>query len=200
MKIKQTVKYLSLTLIAAAFISCGNELPIEDDIRGLNISLINQDSVSVIFPEKYLGKPLIAGYIFTNCPDICPLTTNNIRLIRDRAEKEGIEDVNYLAISFDPEVDKPNVLKAYAEIRNLDLSNWDLLTGEKTVIDSLMKRLGIFYVPSDTTQMPDGTEKVYFVHTDRISLFDAQGRLRNYYKGSNTNIEQVITDLKTLTN
>ncbi|MCF8262135.1 MAG: SCO family protein [Melioribacteraceae bacterium] len=200
MKIKQTVKYLSLTLIAAAFISCGNELPIEDDIKGLNISLINQDSVSVIFPEKYLGKPLIAGYIFTNCPDICPLTTNNIRLIRDRAEKEGIEDVNYLAISFDPEVDKPNVLKAYAEIRNLDLSNWDLLTGEKTVIDSLMKRLGIFYVPSDTTQMPDGTEKVYFVHTDRISLFDAQGRLRNYYKGSNTNIEQVITDLKTLTN
>jgi len=36
------------------------------------------------------------------------------------------------------------------------------------------------------------------MHTDRISLIDANGILRKNYKGSTLNIEELITDIKTL--
>jgi protein SCO1/2 len=91
------------------------------------------------------------NHIFTNCPDICPLSTNNIRLIKERIMKEKIGGVEFVSISFDPRHDSLEVLQKFARIRNLELSNWTFLTGEKPVIDSQMKTIGIVAVVGDST-------------------------------------------------
>jgi protein SCO1/2 len=36
------------------------------------------------------------------------------------------------------------------------------------------------------------------MHTDRISLIDKNGILRKNYKGSTINIEEIVSDIKTL--
>ena len=198
---KQSKSFIiSILIISLIFISCGEELPVVEDISSNSYKLLDQDSSEVIYPENVKGKVTVIGYIFTNCPDICPLTTNNMRLVQNKLKEENITGVEFVSISFDPETDKPSVLKKYAELRNLDTSNWVFLTGKKEVTDQVIKDAGVFAIPSDTTETPSGDDIVFFVHTDRISLMDKEGRIRKNYLGSKIKIEEIVNDIKTLVN
>ncbi|MBS3945780.1 MAG: SCO family protein [Melioribacter sp.] len=185
-------------LILALLPGCGNDFPVIENLGGSNYQLTNQNEKEVLFPDFVKGKTVIAGYIFTNCPDICPLTTNNMRLIQERLEKEEVDNVQFVSISFDPGNDTPGVLKKFAEIRNLDLNNWTFLTGDKPVVDKLMKHVGVVAVPGDSTVFPSGKVSYYYIHTDRIQLIDSEGRIRKNYPGSSINIDEIINDIKSL--
>lgn len=178
--------------------SCSKDLPVLGGYYSGSFTMLNQDSVLVEFPELVKGKTTLIGFIFTNCPDICPLTTNNMRLVQERLKKENITGVEFVSISFDPVHDTPSVLSRFAEIRDLDLSNWCFLTGEQTAVDSILKRSGVFAVPGDTSVTSSGEEIVFFIHTDRISLMDAEGRIRANYPGSRADIDKIVEDIKTL--
>ena len=91
MRIKKLIIILAVIFI---FINCSEDFEIVEDLSNKNYQLLNQDSSQVKFPELIKGKVAVVGYIFTNCPDICPLTTNNMRLIRELIEKENIKNVN----------------------------------------------------------------------------------------------------------
>lgn len=191
-------KIFFITIGIFALVACGEKFEVIEDFGKEKYSLINQNGAEIIFPDFAKGRTTIVGYIFTNCPDICPLTTNNMRLIQERLKKEKVEDVNFVSISFDPENDKPEVLKKFAEIHNLDLSNWTFLTGEKSTIDSVIKKAGVFAVPGDSTVYPDGRKIYYFVHTDRIQLVDEDGGVRKNYPGSKINVDEIVADVKSL--
>lgn len=180
------------------FISCSDNLPIIVNLSSNNYKLLNQDSVSVTFPEFIKGKNVVVGFIFTNCPDICPLTTNNMRMIQEKAKSDAISNLEFVAISFDPEMDSPSVLSDYIRIRNLDTSNWTFLTGESNVIKSLLKEVEVFAMPSDSSTTLDGKKYYYYIHTDRIALLDSEGRIRKNYSGSKINIDEILTDIKIL--
>ncbi len=180
-------------------VGCGEKFPVIDSFKK-EYPLVDQNSKQIKFPELIKGKVSVVGYIFTNCPDICPLTTNNMRLIQQKLKQNKINNVEFVSISFDPMTDTPEVLRKYAEIRNLDLSNWEFLTGNKTVIDSLIKHAGVFAVPSDSTTLSNGKIIHYYIHTDRIQLVDEDGNIRKNYPGSKVNIDEIVEDIKTLSN
>lgn len=193
------LKFVIVVILLSALIFSCQRLPIEDTFGTAQFNLVDQNNSSQKFPELIKGKIAIVGYIFTNCPDICPLTTNNMRLIQDELKKEKINDeVEFVSISFDPEADRPEVLKKFAEIRDLDLNNWTLLTGEKAITDSLIKEAGVIAVIGDSTITKDGKTIYYYVHTDRISLVDEEGNIRKNYLGSKLKIDEVIKDIKKL--
>lgn len=195
----KTINVFLFFVVAAIFVSCGNDLEVEGNFGTEQFNLLDQNNSPQKFPEIIKGKIAIVGYIFTNCPDICPLTTNNMRLIQDELKKEKINtDVEFVSISFDPEADRPEVLKKFAEIRDLDLNNWTFLTGEKTTTDSLIKEVGVIAVVGDSTITKDGKTIYYYVHTDRISLVDEEGNIRKNYLGSKVNVEEVVADVKKL--
>ncbi len=186
-------------IILSFFISgCIKDFPEDDNWSATKYELVNQDSVQVFFPQIIKGKIAVVGFIYTNCPDICPLTTNNMRRIKERLEEEGIKDVYFISISFDTDFDKPNILKKYAEVRGLDLTNWQLLTGSKSEIKRLLKTAGVVAAANDSISFDDGSSIKYFVHTDRISLFDKNTHLRKNYPGSTIDIEEIIRDIKSL--
>ena len=196
---KRRVIITVFIILSFVLISC-DSLPIEEDLSGKSYALLNQDSVDVTYPENVKGSLAVVGYIFTNCPDICPLTTNNMRLIQDRVKEEGIENVKFVTITFDPKYDTPSVLKKYAEIRKLDTTDWMFLTGDKSVTDRVVRDVGVVAAPSDSTEMESGDMMYFFVHTDRISLMDEENRIRKSYLGSRINIDEIVEDIKTLAN
>ncbi|MCX6169639.1 MAG: SCO family protein [Ignavibacteriales bacterium] len=193
------MKRLTLFLIAVLlFSACKEKLPVVDDFGNTHYNLVNQNNQPVLFPDLIKGKIVVMNYIFTNCPDICPLSTNNMRLIQQRLKKEKIENVQFVSLSFDPEFDTPAVLTKFAEIHNLDLSNWTFLTGDKSVTDAIIKKVGVLAVPGDSTVFKDGRKIYYYVHTDRIQLSDAEGKIRKNYKGSTINVDEIVGDIKSL--
>lgn len=193
-------RLLSLALFFLALFTsgCKDKLPVKDDLSKAHYDLLNQDSSRVVFPENVKGKVVVLGLIFTHCPDICPLITNNMERIQQEVKKGNMNDVSFVSISFDPLRDKPSVLKEYAEVREIDMTNWVFLTGRQSEVDSLKKQLHYVAIAGDTTYSESGEPSYFFVHTDRITLMDKDGRVRREYKGSSVNVDDVMKDIKTL--
>jgi len=195
---KKIIFPLFAIVLFVSLISCEAELEELEDYNTKNYTLLNQDSVIVEFPTLLEGNIGIMGYIFTNCPDICPITTNNMRRIQDSLKSKNITNVKFVSISFDVETDRPSVLKEFTQVRNLDLSNWQFLTGKKETIDELMKKVGVVAFKGDSTVFEDGSKSIYYVHTDRIQLVDKNGILRRNYIGSKLRMDEIMNDIQTL--
>jgi len=190
-------KFILITLLLL-LISCVEDLPIIENLSKTNYQFLTQDSVTIDFPEFAQGKNVVIGFIFTNCPDICPLTTNNMRIIQEKVKADGISNLEFIALSFDPDTDTPSVLSDYIRIRNLDTSNWTFLTGNKSEIKSLLQQMEVFAMPSDSSITSEGKKYYYYIHTDRITLLDSNGRIRKNYSGSTINIDEILNDIKSL--
>jgi len=188
----------TLSVILLFAISCKEKLPLDKDLTKKSYNLINQEGVEVKFPEIIRGSITVLGFIYTHCPDICPMTTHNMYLTERELKKANINDVKFVALSFDPDRDSPEVLKKFAEIRELDFKNWTLLTGEKSTVNDLLRRFDVKAIKTDENVDEDGILEYSMMHTDRIALIDENGRLRKNYKGSTLNIEEIIKDIKTL--
>jgi protein SCO1/2 len=198
MKNKNNIRAILFILFSILLMNCSDDFEIIEDLSNTNYNLLNQDSVKVQFPELIRGKVAVVGYIFTNCPDICPLTTNNMRLIREQIKAENLDKVKFVSISFDPEIDQPSVLKKFSELHGVNFDNWEFLTGEKSLIDRLMKDVGVVAIVGDSTVFDNGSKSYYYIHTDRIQLIDEEGRIRKNYLGSKVNIKEVAEDVHRL--
>ena len=192
-------KYLiAISFILMSFISCKDNLPLDKDLTKKSYQLINQDSSNVTFPDVIKGHITVLGFIYTHCPDICPMTTHNMHLTEKRLREKGIDDVKFVGISFDPDRDTPEVLTQFAEVREISFKNWMLLTGKKEIIEDLLRRFDVRAIKTDLTVDEEGNPEYSMMHTDRISLVDENGILRKNYKGSTLNLDEIIEDIKYL--
>ena len=173
---------------------CRSKPDVIHDLSNKDYTLIDTDSSVVHFPGDFKGKTVVLGFIYTHCPDICPMTTHNISLVKKELDKQGAADVSYVDISFDPDRDTPGVLKKYADVRGINTKQFHFLTGDKNVIKSLLKDCNIYAIPGDTT-VTDGDTSYFFIHTDRISVMDPEGKIRVEYKGSTANRTELIKDI-----
>ncbi|NCS88306.1 MAG: hypothetical protein AUK34_02830 [Ignavibacteria bacterium CG2_30_36_16] len=199
-------KPISLLKILFPFImlfivsGCSDNLPLDKDISNRSYQLVDQDSSNVMFPHKYEGKTVVMGFIFTNCPDICPMTTHNMQQIQEQLKKNEIENVELVALSFDPLRDTPSVLKEYSNVREIDLSNFSFITGREETIDSLLKMMGVLAISGDTTYTENNNPVYFYTHTDRITLIDNNAHVRKEYRGSKINIDEILNDIKQIGN
>jgi protein SCO1/2 len=198
LRMKNSIQIIIAGAIVLLAFSCVQDLPLNKDLTKKSYKLIDQDSAKVNFPEIIMGNITVMGFIYTHCPDICPMTTHNMHLTEMKLKKEGIEDVKFVAMSFDPERDKPSVLKKFAEIRDIDFKNWTLITVEREVTYDLLRRFDVRAFATDSVFYDDGEVSYSMMHTDRISLIDEQGKLRKNYVGSRIDIEELIQDIKYL--
>ena len=158
--------------------------------------LVDQDENPVQFPDTYTGKVILVGYVYTHCPDICPMITYNMRDIQRELPDE--EEFMLVSISFDPERDTPEILHEYAENYKLGQDNWRLLTGNTEEVDEVLETLEISTLKTPTKFTEDGKARYYIDHTDRVTLVDRNGNVRNTYVGSSMNQEQIISDIHKL--
>jgi protein SCO1/2 len=181
-------------IIALVISGCSSKPDVIHDLSNKNYTLVDSDGSVVNFPGDYRGKTVVIGFIYTHCPDICPMTTHNINLVKKELDKQGIKDVAYVDISFDPHRDTPAVLKEYANVRGINTDQFHFLTGNENIIKSLLKDCNIYALPGDTTIVGQDTS-YFFIHTDRISVMGPDGKIRAEYKGSTANRKELIKDI-----
>lgn len=179
--------------LAGLLLSGCDRLSVKKSMADESYELIDQDSSLVQFPDAYKGNVLLVGYVYTHCPDICPMITYNMRDIQQELLDE--KEFMLVSISFDPERDTPEILHQYAENYKLDQENWKLLTGNTEEVDEALETLEINTLKSPTSFEDDGTARYFIDHTDRVTLIDRNGDVRNTYVGSKMNQEQIISDI-----
>lgn len=90
------------------------------------------------------GRVWIANFIYTHCPDACPLQSGQMARLQAEFAAEG--DVRLVSITVDPAQDTPEVLSGYADRFGAIPGRWLFLTGEKEAIYRLARgafRLGV---------------------------------------------------------
>ena len=80
--------------------------------QGSSFSL--NDVNNEIITETSFEGPLTAIFFgFTNCPDVCPMTLNNLDLAIKNLDQEKKSKFKVFFVSIDPERDSPQVIKDY---------------------------------------------------------------------------------------
>lgn len=109
-----------------------------------NIPLVTHEGKSVrFFDDLIKGKVVAINFIFTNCPDVCPLETAMLREVQEILGDRVGRDVFMYSITIDPERDTPEVLRKYAEKFEVG-PGWLFLTGKKDDITLLRRKLGLY--------------------------------------------------------
>lgn len=166
------------------------------DLSEASFTLVNQDSAAVNFPQDFKGEYVVAAFIYTHCPDVCRITTSNMKRISQKLK--DAPKVNFVEITFDPKRDTPAVLRDYMTLYELEEPTFTMLTGDTSEVNALLKKLNIKTAVSYRDTTKSGKVKYYFKHTDRIIVMDKKGRVRYQYPGSLVPPKNVVEDLNKL--
>lgn len=169
-----------------------------DDLSDVSYPLVASDNSTIAFPDDVAGEIVVLGYIYTHCPDVCPMTTANMNRVRQQLGAP--DDVQFVTVTFDPLRDTPAVMKRYSETWGVGDTDWMFLTGDTTTVNALMRRVGVRHRITDTTTTSDGEEVYLISHSDLITLIDRRGRIRQHYSGSRTPPEILVEDINKLRN
>ncbi len=86
------------------------------------------------------GDVVIAAFIFTRCPDVCPIITQSLRGVQEQLGDDYQEYVSTISITVDPEYDTPERLNEFTELHGV---NWSHLTGTLEVMEPIWASFGI---------------------------------------------------------
>ena len=109
-----------------------------------NVPLVTHEGKTVrFFDDLIRDKVVVINFIYTVCPDTCPLETARLARVQKILGDRVGRDIFMYSISIDPENDTPEVLARYAE-RYRAGPGWWFLTGKDADITLLRKKLGLY--------------------------------------------------------
>lgn len=173
-----------------------------------NFEFTNQNGETVT-NETYKGKVYVVEFFFTTCPTICPIM--NQKMLTVQKEFFGNPAFGIASISITPDIDTPEVMKAYAKTHGITHKDWHLLTGKsQDVVYALSNKGFQLYAGKDGDEVHGG-----FEHSGLFALIDKDGYIRSrkdehgnpikYYRaleesGFSDQIQELKEDIKLLLN
>ena len=162
-----------------------------------DFKLRNQDG-RMIRLNQFRGKNLLITFIYTRCPlpNFCPLVTRNFANIERRlsADPKLKGKTHLLCVSFDPEHDTPDRLKAYGEEyigseAKAAFADWDFAVPDNAVLKEMAKFFDV-----GISNEPDQT----ITHTLSTTLVGRDVKVIKFYPGNEWTPDEVVADVKQL--
>jgi protein SCO1 len=63
--------------------------------------------------NQYRGKAVLVTFLYTNCPDVCPIITSNLRVAQNLMGPAETSKAQVIAVSVDPRGDTPKAVAAF---------------------------------------------------------------------------------------
>ena len=150
-----------------------------------NFTLTDQNGQQVSLAQ-YHGKPVILTFLYTHCPDECPLTAERLHAamlaLGPDASKIGV-----LAVSTDPVGDTKSAAQNFTQAHNMQ-NYWHYLIGSRSQLSPVWKNYNI-YVQN---------QQALTDHTLAIYIIDKQGNERAFFGGTDFTPDQVKQDMQML--
>ena len=159
---------------------------------GGTFELVNHKG-EIVTDKNFLGKHLLMFFGFTNCPDVCPLSMNEVaqtlKLLEDKADQ-----VQAVFISVDPERDTPKSLGNFVEAFDERITG---LTGTIQQITKITKAYRIFFqkvTTKDKPAPPKANTNYQVDHSAIMYLMSPAGKfIRHFPYG--TKSEEIANDI-----
>ncbi|CAN7725642.1 SCO family protein [Mesorhizobium sp. LjNodule214] len=142
------------------------------------------------------GKVVVLHFIYTSCPDVCPLHAEKIAEIQAMVNGTPMKgQVAFVTITTDPTRDTPDVLRDYGPAHGLDPVNWLFLTTNQGQSEDSTRKLAEAFGHKFTLS-DDG----YQMHGIVTHVIDKEGRWRANFYGLNFASVNLVTLVNALTN
>ncbi|MCC6261805.1 MAG: SCO family protein [Anaerolineales bacterium] len=153
-----------------------------------NFSLTNSKGAQTQL-SAYQGKVVILFFGYTYCPDVCPTTLADLKLVTEDL-KEKADQTQVIFISVDPKRDTPDAVQKYVERFSPGFIG---LSGTLEELTPVWAGYGIY-----REEVPGTSADSYIVnHSARILVIDQTGNLRLSYS-PDTNWEDIAHDISIL--
>ena len=142
------------------------------------------------------GKVVVLNFIYTSCPDVCPLHAEKIAAIQAMVNATPMKDrVVFVSITTDPSRDTPEVLSGYGPAHGLDPANWLFLTTVEGQPEGTTRELAKSFGHT-FTKSEDGIQ----THGIVTHVIDEEGRWRANFHGLKFEPINLVTFVNALTN
>ncbi|HTL55344.1 MAG TPA: SCO family protein [Candidatus Limnocylindrales bacterium] len=151
--------------------------------------LVNQFGEE-IHTSQFKGRALAITFLFTRCPypTFCPLVANHFEEVQKKLLELTQAGTNWhlLTISFDPEFDKPEVLKVYAQSHHYDPKHWTFATGDLVDITAIGEQFGLAFWQDQNGSIS---------HNLRTVVIDATGRVQKVFEGNTWTADELASEM-----
>lgn len=132
------------------------------------------------------GEATVLAFFYTSCgvATACPMVVEKLQELQQAMDGLG----RIVTLTLDPDHDSLRALHTYGDAHGADPAVWKLGRLDLAELDPLLTALGVLRTPSDGT----------IVHSLRLVLLDAQGRLVWRSEGTGWTTEDLITRLRDL--
>lgn len=128
------------------------------------------------------GKAVVLTFIYTHCPDVCPLTAVNVRATYDELPEETRSEIAWLAVTVDPERDSAETLREFSERFGLEMvPEWHAFPGARAELEPIWIAYGIDPggIAEEIEAHLSGSGRPYELsHTDALYVIDTKGNKR----------------------
>lgn len=146
--------------------------------------------------EKYdlrketAGRPTLIYFGYTNCPDVCPLTMNNIAVAKTKLPKAEQDELRIVFVTTDPDRDTPAALGKW--LKGIDPQVIGL-TGDFDTIQAAARTLGITIEPPHKEK-----GKIVSTHGTQVVAFSPKTDAGYVLYGEDATVDDYIKDLPKL--
>lgn len=124
------------------------------------------DQARPVHLSEWRGKPLILTMEYSNCRFMCTTAFSKLKAIQAAADRKKLQ-IDFMIVSLDPKNDTPEAWQQYRISRDVNRSNWHLLTGSEAVMKDFAALVGIKYWYYDE----------HILHDFKIVRLNAQGEI-----------------------
>jgi protein SCO1 len=133
------MKKIYITFIVLLVLGIGTGIFYFTEYRQSKMAFPEDVTMETLEGNTYSFKDLppkvrLLEFMYTNCPDICPNTTFQMKQLKEKLKKEGVfgDQVEFITITIDPKRDTKEVLQQYAKTFDIhEDEGWYLLRGSE---------------------------------------------------------------------
>jgi protein SCO1/2 len=92
--------------------------------------------------NSYRGKAVLVTFLYTHCPDVCPLIASNLRVAQNLMGPAVASKVQIITVSVDPRGDTPKAVAAFLA-RHEMTGRMQYLTGTASQLAPVWKAWGV---------------------------------------------------------
>jgi protein SCO1/2 len=164
-------------------------------------ALLDAAGKPVSLSELTRGRVTVLSFIYTRCASAkaCPMATGVLMDLHElsAADRDLAKNLRLVSMSFDPEHDTPDRMRAYSALASErpSAAPWHFVTAHSEA--ELGPVLAAYGQAVDRKANPaDPTGPLN--HTLRVYLIDREGSIRNIYSSGTLDLRLVLADVRTL--
>jgi protein SCO1/2 len=165
----------------------GNELSPPKQAPSLSLRNYLGQRVNI---AQYHGKALLVTFLYTHCPDVCPLITANLRVAQNLMGAKTAAKAQIIAVSVDPRGDTPRTVGAFLKVHEM--------TGRMQYLIGSPKELGHVWQTWGVGSERDASQPDFINHSALVYGITASGELKTVYIGSSFKPSEIAHDVPLL--